>query len=239
MTDELTHTRQSDDDAGIAGPLIVALEHAWAQIRRVHPEVPPAVLITGSGSDTRRRNMLRLGHFAASRWTAGPDGDELDEIFIGGEGLERGAREVLATQLHEAAHAVARVRGIQDTSRQARYHNKRFKAIAEELGLKIDHHPTIGWSLTTLPDATAQLYADTITQLDEAITIYRRREGGGSETPRKPSPPPCVCKCGRKIRVAPAVLALGEITCGVCGEPFEPESTGDEDGDGGGEDADG
>lgn len=47
MTEKLTVTRQVDD--GIAGPLIVAFEQAWAQIRRRHPEVPPAVLITGSG----------------------------------------------------------------------------------------------------------------------------------------------------------------------------------------------
>ena len=34
-------------------------------------------------------------------------------------------RRMLATLLHEAAHALARVREIQDTSRQGRYHNQR------------------------------------------------------------------------------------------------------------------
>lgn len=234
MTDDLTHTRQNDDDA-IAGPLIVAFEHAWTQIRRAHPEVPPAVLITGSGSDARRTNMLRLGHFAASRWQGGSEGTEIDEIFVGGEGLERGAGPVLATLLHEAAHALARVRGIQDTSRQGRYHNVRFKALAEELGLHIDKHPTIGWSTTTLPDATAQRYASTIEQLEHAITIFRRHEGGGSDKPaRKPGPKACVCGCGRRIRVAPSVLALGEILCGVCEQPFEAEPD-DEDDESGGE----
>lgn len=232
MTSDLTSTRQSSD-AGIAGPLIAALEQAWAQIRRQHPEVPQVVLITGSGSDSRR-NMLRLGHFAASRWQTGDESDGLDEIFVGGEGLARGARDVLATQLHEAAHALARVRGIKDTSRQGRYHNTRFKALAEELGLRIDKHPTIGWSTTTLPDETAQRYASTIAQLEHAITIYRRHEGsGGEEKTRKPSPPPCVCGCGRRIRVAPAVLAIAPIVCGRCEEPFEPESTDDEDESGG------
>ena len=147
-----------------------------------------------------------------------------------GRGLARGARDVLATQLHEAAHALARVRQVKDTSRQGRYHNTRFKALAEELGLRIDKHPVIGWSTTTLPEETAQRYASTIEQLEHAITIYRRHEGGGgSEPARKPSPPPCVCDCGRRIRVAPAVLALGPIVCGVCEQPFAPEPT-DEDG---------
>lgn len=35
---------------------------------------------------------------------------------MGGEGLARGPVEVLGTLLHEAAHAVAHVRGIKDTS---------------------------------------------------------------------------------------------------------------------------
>jgi hypothetical protein len=38
MANELRDTRQATD--GIAGPLIVAFEGAWAQIRRTHPEVP-------------------------------------------------------------------------------------------------------------------------------------------------------------------------------------------------------
>lgn len=215
----LTHTSQTQ--GVIAGPLITALEHAWGAIRARHPEVPAAVLITGSGSDAGR-NMLRLGHFAASRWQTGPDGEQIDEIFIGGEGLARGARPVLATLLHEAAHALARARKIQDTSRQGRYHNQRFKRLAEELGLQIDKHPVIGWSTTTLPAATATRYAATISELEHAITIYRRHEITGANATRKPGPPPCVCACGRRIRVAPSVLALGPILCTICDTPFEP-----------------
>jgi hypothetical protein len=75
-----------------------------------------------------------------------------------GEGLERGPEPVFATLLHEAAHALADAREIQDTSRQGRYHNLRFRALAEELGLVVTPAPGIGWSATTLPAATAALY---------------------------------------------------------------------------------
>jgi hypothetical protein len=227
-TPRLTVARQDSD--GIAGPLITALERAWTAIRRNHPELPPAVFITGSGCEPGRSDMLRLGHFAASRWT-GSDG-ELDEIFVGGEGLERGARAVFATELHEGVHCLARVRGIQDTSRQGRYHNMRFKALAEEVGLEIDRHPVIGWSLTTLPEATAHRYAAVIEDLEQAITIFRCHEGsGGSEATRKPGPLPCLCSCipVRRIRVAPAVLAIGPILCGVCGHPFEADTPTDDE----------
>ena len=133
--------------------LVAALEGAWAAIRREHPGVPQAVLITGAGSRPDGRG-LRLGHFAAGRWQADQPG-AIAEIFVGGEGLARGATRVLATLLHEAAHALAHKRQLKDTSRQGRYHNRRFKDLAEQVGLQVEHHPTLGWSPTTLPERTA------------------------------------------------------------------------------------
>lgn len=217
----MTRKRQPE---GVSAPLIAALERAWGEIRERHPEVPAAVLITGSGSQgQRRRHELRLGHFAASRWETRTAGGELPEIFIGGEGLQRGAGPVLATLLHEAAHALADVRAIKDTSRQGRYHNCHFKALGEELGLQIDQAPGIGWSATTLPQSTATRYADTIAALAQAITVIRRHEGR-PEPRAQASPPACVCACPRRIRVAPGVLAAGTIVCGVCDQPFTPDA---------------
>lgn len=88
--------------------------------------------------------MLRLGHFGAERWRLGADERTVPEVFIGGEGLARGASPVLATLLHEAAHALASVRGVQETSRRGQYHNKHFRALAEELGLHVDYDQRIG-----------------------------------------------------------------------------------------------
>jgi len=53
-----------------------------------------------------------------------------------------------------------RPRVAQDTSRQGRYHNTRFRDLATELGVAVDRDPSIGWSLTTVPDTTAENYAD-------------------------------------------------------------------------------
>ena len=213
-------TRECQDAVG--GDLVRALEACWDEIRARHPEVPEAVLITGSGTIGGQAGT-RLGHFAASRWHTTAD-HELGEVFVGGEGLARGASDVLATLLHEAAHALAAERRIKDTSRQGRYHNRLFKALAEELGLHVEHHPTLGWSPTTLPDLTAERYARSIAVLAQALTAYR----AGEPTPsrRRRSSLACVCDCGRRIWIAPSVLALGPIICGVCSEPFEPISDG-------------
>lgn len=201
--------------------LVGALERAWAAIRVLHPEVPAAVMITGAGSSPRRRGLL-LGHFAASRWQLGTDTERaVGEVFVGGEGLARGARSVLGTLLHEAAHALAFTRGVKDTSRQGRYHNARFRDLAQELGLEVEHRPELGWSDTTPADATSDHYHDAIARLERALTAYR--EG---EQPARPDSRAggvaCVCSCGRRIRVAPGVLKLGPILCAMCGKAFEP-----------------
>jgi len=207
--------------------MVAALEQAWSDIRTRHTAVPPAVIVLGAGSIGAPTGSLRLGHFAAMRWhsdqPAGPD-ELLAEVFVGGEGLARGPVDVLGTLLHEAAHAVAHVRRIKDTSRQGRWHNARFKAIAEELGITVTKDPRIGWSPTTLPEATRSEYAGTVAALGQALRLYRSAEMTAAG-PNKPSAPPCVCGCGRKIRVSPTVLAAGPITCGVCGENFQPEDT--------------
>ncbi len=198
------------------------------------------MIVVGAGSGTAAGG-LKLGHFAAMRWQhthpdtgpdaetgldagvgAGPDGGRLPEVFIGGEGLLRGPVGVLGTLLHEAAHALAHVRGIKDTSRQGRWHNARFKALAEELGITVAKDPRIGWSPTTVPGTTTTAYTNTLAGLAGALRLHRAVEID-STGPAKKAPPPCVCGCGRRIRVAPSVLAAGPITCGICDTTFEPE----------------
>src|SRR6266571_7104988 len=103
MNQLLTRTCQQGQDGGMAQnargasvtPRLVAeLDRAWSAIRARHPDVPEVVLALGSGSDGRRRG-LRYGHFAADCWERG--GGRLPEMFVGGEGLGRGARAVLGT----------------------------------------------------------------------------------------------------------------------------------------------
>jgi hypothetical protein len=144
-------------------------------------------------------------------------------MFVGGEGLGRGARAVLGTLLHEGAHGIASTRKIADTSRQGRWHNARFRELAEEVGIEVEKTPGLGWSVTTVPDATAALYRAEIRRLDAAITAFRHGEPGGGRGGRASSNNgvPARCECGRRIRVAESVLALGPITCGLCGTGFE------------------
>jgi hypothetical protein len=150
----------------VSGPLVTALERTWEDIRRHHPDVPPVVVAIGSGTLRERAGQVRLGHFAAGRWHA--EGHELPELFVGGEGLERGANELLGTLLHEAAHGLASARGVQDTSRQGRYHSGRYRALAQELGLEVKRTGSIGWSDTTVLPETERRYRAALHRLSAA-----------------------------------------------------------------------
>jgi hypothetical protein len=106
-----------------ASRLVAALEHTWTTIRARHPDVSQVVIVVASGSDARSRR-LNLGHFAAARWQLTDQPGDRAEVLVSGEGLQRGPVDVLGTLLHEAAHGLAHVRKISDTSRQGRYHNR-------------------------------------------------------------------------------------------------------------------
>jgi hypothetical protein len=203
-----------------ASAVVAALEQAWTAIRAHHPDVPQVVVILGAGSEARR-GLFKWGHFAAARWQVA--GTNRPEVLVSGEGLKRGARAVLATLLHEAAHGLANTRQVKDTSRQGRWHNHRFAALAGELNLKVDVDPKTGWSQTSLTDQLAGRYADQLTDLDAALGLWRHTERQQGPATVSHNLLACSCACGRKLRVAKATLEQAPIICGGCQERFEPE----------------
>jgi len=250
-----TKTKTAKTGTTTGSALVRALEAVWDQIRRHHPELPEVVIITGSGL---LGGLPRWGHFWAERWQdrAAKDGggavsivNRKAELFVAGERLATGAEATVQTMLHEAAHTLAQMRGIKDTSRQGRWHNRQFLAMAEELGLTYQGEhadPVIGFSAVVMTEATKARYAKVIERLDAAIVAFLaapsfietgkdgetgvRRVGGhtggdGGEKPKSRNNLKAVCSCepARIIRVSRSVLEAGAITCGVCGEAFTAE----------------
>jgi hypothetical protein len=232
--------------APISSPMIGAIERAWEAVRANHPELPHVVIIMGGGLVP---GGIKLGHFAADRWAHREQGSEnaLDvgpaaaetysELFVGGEGLARQPHEVMATLLHEAAHCLAHVRGIQDTSRQGRWHNRAFATLAAEMGITVEKDRKIGYSITSIPDETVAKYMGTIMELELALTHIRTIPamakivqpvtpapvGGGvavAPAPVRAKRPGATCDCGREVHIARAALAEAAILCGLCMSPF-------------------
>ena len=203
-----------------ASPILKILEETWLEIRRWHPDIPPAVIIIASGTDSKNP---RWGHHAPGRWNV--NGQQYAEVMISGEGLRRTPEDVLGTLLHEAAHALAHARGIKDTSRQGRYHNKHFKTCAEQLGLAVEHDQRNGWSGTTITDVTKIAYVRQLADLAQAMTMWRHGEATtGPATKRSHNLIAAVCPCGRSIRVAASTLAEAPITCQACDGDFQAKN---------------
>ena len=250
-TEEVTEEEATVAAVAATGSEVVrVLEKVWEHIRANHPELPEVVIVTGSGMI----GPARWGHFRANGWTERAEKEAvanlvLGEMFVAGETLARGAAHTLETMLHEAAHVLARVRDIKDTSRQNRWHNQKFRALAEELGLeyaKESAHPQIGFSEVTLTPGTTEEYADVIEELDKAIRLcvdlpaFLRQTGENGTTPgagehihhggRRPKgagsasnnniKATCGCPEPRIIRASRKVLEGARITCEECGEAF-------------------
>jgi len=203
--------------------ILAAVEDVWRAIQARHPDVPSVIVTLGAGTET---TALRLGHFCPGAWAAGTL--TLGEVFLAGEGLRAPAEDVLDTLLHEAAHGMCDVRNIHDTSRGGRYHNRRFRAAAIELGLECTQAGTAGWSDTRLRPATVALWGPQLAQLREAITAWRQTETApnrlGAGRPSNNNGAVLTCGCGRRIRVAPSIADLGPIWCGLCRQAFQPRA---------------
>ncbi len=223
-----------------ASQLVAAGEEAWRSIQDRHDDVPDVVLVLGTGVE--RGRLVKLGHWWDGRWTA--DGQVRGEVLLAGEALHLPPAQVFEVLLHEAAHGLNAVRGVQDTSRGGRYHNGRFKAAAEELGLVVSQMPPYGWAQTELGPEALMSYGSDIAAIGEAMRIARRIGGnvrldGAEETAgvggiaedgaaaadgeRGPTSGPAMCGCGRRMRMAPSVLAQGPVLCGLCGQEFATE----------------
>ena len=109
----------------------------------------------------------------------------LPEVFVATELIDAGANEMFKVLLHEAVHAIAQARGIKDTSRQGRYHNARFRALAQEAGLEPEpRDPVIGFSPTTLSATAAQEYETALGELSAALAGQAGPQDSGSRRRR-------------------------------------------------------
>ena len=169
------------------------------------------------------------GHFSLREdtWVSTLGGTH--EINIGAGTLSRPIEEVAATLLHEMVHYWNYIHGIQDCSRGNTYHNRKFKAAAEERGLIVTHSDKYGWSHTSPSDRLLEFILDN--DLTD-ILINRNEFGGfritgtgthsgtptmGGEAPRRSSSRKYMCPCcGMSVRATRVV----NIACLDCDEPL-------------------
>jgi hypothetical protein len=213
--------------------VVIALEEAYAALRVRWPELP-AVVITVFYD---RHRSVR-GYFWDGQWRSQAD-PFLPELHIDSTILSDPPEAILKTLVHEAAHALARARGIKDTSREGRYHNYRFAELAQEMGLVVEGDVKIGVRTPRLnPEWLAGPYrllvqvidaaSRRLWQEDHGVTGGSSGNGQNSRTgPMAPTGPKgrlvkAVCQCSppRIIRAARNTLQAAPIRCAACGGEF-------------------
>ena len=165
------------------------------------------------------------GHFSLREdtWVSKLGGTH--EINIGAGTLSRDIECVVATLLHEMVHYYNHINGIQDCSRGNTYHNKRFKAAAEQRGLCVEHSDKYGWSHTSPSDELLQFcldnnLSDILINRNEFCGVRVPGTGTHSGTgvvvpPRKSSTRKYLCPCcGNSVR-ATKTVNIGCLDCGV------------------------
>ena len=193
--------------------IVTALEEAHASIREKTGAPRATILVT-------RKTGRTMGHFTHAKiWKAGEE--QFHEIMVSANYFERGARAVLGTLLHETAHSLDLQAGIQGVTGDG-YHNKKFKATAEALGLTISQAQGIGWSVTEVSDECAERWADELALIENALALMADSEAGGARTKgRNKNLKVAVCGCGEKIRLSVSVLEKSRPMCQNCGEEFK------------------
>jgi hypothetical protein len=107
------------------------------------------------------------------------------EVYVTDDSLADGAEDVLNTQLHEAAHLLANVRGTRDTSSRGRYHNGRFRELARELGLEgMQRDRNRGWSAVATTGAAKAQYEKLTARLAVALERDPWQAARGDLVPR-------------------------------------------------------
>ena len=191
--------------------IVQALEGAHALIQEKTGAPRATILVT-------RKTGRTMGHFTHAKvWKSGED--SFQEIMISANYFERGARAVLGTLLHEVAHSIDLQNGIQGTSGDG-YHNQKFKATAESLGLTITQAKGIGWSVTEVSDACAERWTEALALIENGLALMADTEQAKKAGGRNKNLKVAECRCGEKIRLSASVLEKCAPMCNACGCKF-------------------
>jgi hypothetical protein len=139
-------------------------------------------------------------------------------------------------RFHEAAHSVACRRAIKDTSRQGRYHNRRFQIVARELGLQVAQDSAFGSTQTALRASTAVEYSGVLRALELYLPQTRQRSVT-AENNQRPSHGirTLACPCGRPlVRAGRSAFVADATICSGCLslDPRKRRTTGMKEGNG-------
>ncbi|ATY17148.1 hypothetical protein CU254_41975 (plasmid) [Amycolatopsis sp. AA4] len=186
--------------------LRIALALVWQAIRQNGADVPDATVEVGA------KRTPAEGRYDPARRV----------VSVPREAVSEGAAAVLGVLLHQAAHAVAKERQLDNTTRESRYHSMVFATLAQELGLDVQQHERLGFSETSPTPKTRAKYETVVARLSAAIEHADNERQAEMPSAARPKRLTIACGCTppRKALMSPSVLEAGPVLCGVCRKPF-------------------
>lgn len=158
----------------------------------------------------------RKGHFTP--FTPWKNGDEaFSEIAFNLEHFTT-PEELLSTLLHEVAHSMNHMNGIEDCSSN-QYHNAKFKAQAEALGLKTIEIKGKGHAATELTEFGAKRWNKALKILAGAFDLVALGGESAKKKGRNTNLLKAQCDCEQIIRASASVIKAG-VTCNQCETDF-------------------
>lgn len=172
-----------------------------------------------------------LGHFTLDRTWRDKNNEDSDEISYYEINIDprwfnsRTPSEVAETLLHEMCHYCNKLSDIRDCN--GNIHNKKFKSLAEDVGLIVEKGKSVGYGYTSLSDEL-KVYMDEVVKPSETAFEYFRTspirvpKDGGT---RKKNVFKYTCPdCGQEVKGKRDIV----IKCGRCDivmnmEDVEPE----------------
>ena len=186
--------------------LEVADSILYKKLIRTNRKRPRVVIAVAS------RRKRSFGWYSPNRW--GEKRQAIDEIAILPETTSGGVHETSNTLVHELAHYVNEALKIKDTCRERRYHNMRFKRMAEKLGLEVQQVRTYGFAETTLSDKLHK-QVDTLVNkkhIDTSVFLLKRHQKRAGSTLVK-----LICpRCELFAYVLKNRIDEFQLLCGKC-----------------------
>ena len=167
-----------------------------------------------------------LGHFTVEKTWKNKNNTESDDVAYYEINIDprwfcdRTATEVTETLLHEMCHYYNKVEGIKDCNGQI--HNKKFKFLAENVGLVVEKGKSVGYGYTSLSEELNKYINEIVNPDTKAFEYFRT----GTSNTLKPKTPRAknlfkyTCPdCGQTAKGKRDVA----IKCGICDVDMEIE----------------
>jgi hypothetical protein len=157
-----------------------------------------------------------LGWFTLDKvWKNKQSEDNRYEINLCAEYLNRTLYEIVCTLHHEMVHQANKMSEIKDCNGQI--HNKKFKTLAESVGLIVEKSKKYGFGHTKCSDALKEFIDNTI-KPDEKCFEYFRNISEDNKPKKDKTIFTYICPiCNEKIKAK----ADRNILCGECNSQFE------------------